>query len=221
MKLLIQILLFALPWCIRRKVLNIMGHRIAQSAHIGMSIILCHRLIMHENSIIGHLTIIKGIDKLELDKNSKIGALNFITGYSVRIKSVFKNVANRNCEFVIGESSSITSRHFFDANGGIYIGKYTQIAGIRSTFLTHSIDVYKNIQTVAPIRIGDYCFCGSNIVVLKGTAIKDYTIVGAGSIVSRSIERGNVMVAGNPATIKKDLNIKDVSFFSRLQAKVE
>lgn len=198
-----------------------MGHQIAPTARIGISIILCHRLIMRENSIIGSLTIVKGIDRLELDKNSKIGALNFITGYSVALKSFFKNVDNRNCEFVIGESSSITSRHFFDVNGGIYIGKFTQIAGIRSTFLTHSIDVYKNIQTVAPIRIGSYCFCGSNTVFLKGVTIKDYTVIGAGSIVSRSIECGNVVVAGNPAIIKKELTIDDVKFFNRTQAKVE
>lgn len=221
MRLFIQILLFALPWCIRRRVLNRMGHQIASTAHIGISIILCHRLIMRENSIIGHLTFVKGIDKLELDKNSKIGALNFITGYSTAIKTFFKNVANRSCEFIIGESSSITSRHFFDVNGGIYIGKFTQIAGIRSTFLTHSIDVYKNTQTVAPIKIGNYCFCGSNTVVLKGVTINDYTIIGAGSVVSRSIGCGNVVIAGNPAIIKKELIIDDVKFFNRTQAKVE
>lgn len=221
MKIIIQIILFILPWCIRRKLLNMMGHQISTSAHIGFSIILCHQLIMHENSLIGHLTLVKGIDKLELNKNSKIGALNFITGYSVRLKSLFRNVNGRNCEFVLGEHSSITSRHFFDVNGGIYIGKYTQIAGIRSTFLTHSIDVYKNIQTVAPIKIGNYCFCGSNILLLKGVTIKDYTIIGAGSIVSRPIERGEVVIAGNPAIIKKKLTIEDVKFFSRSQAKVE
>lgn len=221
MKLIVQILLFILPWSIRRRVLNMMGHQIAPTAHIGISIILCHKLIMDENSTIGHLTLVKGIDRLELKKNSKIGALNFITGYSVALKTVFRNVESRNCEFIIGESSSITSRHFFDVNGGIYIGKFTQIAGIRSTFLTHSIDVYNNIQTTSPIVIGDYCFCGSNIVILKGVIIKDYTVIGAGSIVSRSIERGKVVIAGNPATIKKDLNIDDVKFFCRLQAKVD
>lgn len=221
MRLFVQLILFILPWCVRRKFLNMMGYQIAATAHIGLSIILCRQLIMRENSLIGHFTLVKGIDKLELNKNSKIGALNFITGYSTKLKSFFKNVETRNCEFIIGESSSITSRHFFDVNGGIYIGRFTQIAGIRSTFLTHSIDVYKNIQTVAPIRIGDYCFCGSNIVVLKGVIIKDYTIVGAGSIVSRSIEYGKVVVAGNPAVIKKELIIDDVNFFKRLQAKVE
>ena len=221
MRLFIQVLLFILPWCIRRRILNMMGHQIAPTAHIGISILLCHRLVMRENSIIGHLTFVKGIDRLELDKNSKIGALNFITGYSVALKSFFKNIDNRNCELIIGESSSITSRHFFDVNGGIYIGKFTQIAGIRSTFLTHSIDVYKNIQTVAPIRIGNYCFCGSNIVVLKGITIKDYTVIGAGSIVSRPIEYGSAVVAGNPAVIKKELIVDDVKYFNRTHAKVE
>lgn len=113
MRLFIQVLLFILPWCIRRRILNMMGHQIAPTAHIGISILLCHRLVMRENSIIGHLTFVKGIDRLELDKNSKIGALNFITGYSVALKSFFKNIDNRNCELIIGESSSITSRHFF------------------------------------------------------------------------------------------------------------
>lgn len=198
-----------------------MGYSIDKTAHIGFSIILSQELIMHENSRIGSLTICKNIDKLELDKNSKIGALNFITGYSSCLKQYFKNVQNRKCEFIIGESSSITSRHFFDVNGGIYIGKFTQIAGIRSTFLTHSIDVYKNIQSVSPIKIGDYCFCGSNIIVLKGVVIDDYTIIGAGSVMVHSIGVDKVVVAGNPANIKKHLAISDVAFFTRTHAKVD
>lgn len=92
MRLFIQVLLFILPWCIRRRILNMMGHQIAPTAHIGISILLCHRLVMRENSIIGHLTFVKGIDRLELDKNSKIGALNFITGYSVALKSFFLRI---------------------------------------------------------------------------------------------------------------------------------
>lgn len=221
MKIVIQIILFLFPWFIRRKILILMGYSIDRTAHIGFSIILSHQLIMHENSRIGSFTVCKNIDKLELNKNSKIGALNFITGYSSHLKQYFKNESYRKCEFIIGESSSITSRHFFDVNGGIYIGKFTQIAGIRSTFLTHSIDVYKNIQSASPIKIGDYCFCGSNIIILKGVVIEDYTVIGAGSVIVHSIGAEKVVVAGNPAIIKKHIEIKDVAFFARTQAKVD
>jgi len=56
-----------------------------------------------------------------------------------------------------------------------------------------------------PVLIGDNCFIGARSIILKGVELGDRTIVGAGSVVTRSFP-SDVVVAGNPARIIKKLN---------------
>jgi len=54
-------------------------------------------------------------------------------------------------------------------------------------------------------RIGNNVNIGANVVIIGGVEIGDNVIIGAGSVVIKSVPP-NVMVAGNPAVIKKYLN---------------
>lgn len=58
-----------------------------------------------------------------------------------------------------------------------------------------------------PVNIGDDCFIGVGSVILKGTKIGNNVIVGAGSVVN-GIFPDNVVIAGNPARIVKEINSK-------------
>lgn len=49
------------------------------------------------------------------------------------------------------------------------------------------------------ITIGDSCFIGMNSIIMPGVVLGDHTIVGAGSVVTKSFPQGNVVIAGNPA----------------------
>ena len=52
----------------------------------------------------------------------------------------------------------------------------------------------------APVTLGDNVWLAEGVIVLKGVTIGDNTIVGAGSVVTRSLP-ANAVAAGNPATI--------------------
>lgn len=56
-----------------------------------------------------------------------------------------------------------------------------------------------------PIHIGDACWIGMNAIVLPGVTLAAHTIVGAGSIVTRSFPQGGVIIAGNPARVIREL----------------
>ena len=58
----------------------------------------------------------------------------------------------------------------------------------------------------APVVIGHDCWIGANSTILPGVTIGDYSIIAAGSVVTKDVPSG-VMVAGNPAKIKKELDI--------------
>lgn len=56
-----------------------------------------------------------------------------------------------------------------------------------------------------PISIGDRCWIGMNSVILPGVVLGENTVVGAGSVVTKSFEGGHCVIAGNPAKLIKRL----------------
>lgn len=58
----------------------------------------------------------------------------------------------------------------------------------------------------APVSIGNDCWIGANSIILPGVTIGDYSVVAAGSVVTKDVPSG-VLVAGNPAVIKKKLDL--------------
>ena len=57
------------------------------------------------------------------------------------------------------------------------------------------------------VIIGDKCWIGMNSVILPGVILGENTIVGAGSVVTKSFEKGHCVIAGNPAKIIKKIDI--------------
>lgn len=103
---------------------------------------------------------------------------------------------------VIGDYSAINSFVKIFGHGGISIGNYTQIGpGCLLTTTTHNYN--ENLETqFKPITIGKRVWVGAKSVILPDVSIGDFSVIGAGSIVNRSIPSNSVAV-GNPARIIK------------------
>lgn len=93
--------------------------------------------------------------------------------------------------------------------GKIHIGDYTQIsANVGIISANHSL--YDNRRHEASeVRIGEYCWIGMNAMVLPGVVLGDFTVVGAGSVVTKSFEEGHCVIGGNPARLIKKLDPAD------------
>ena len=88
----------------------------------------------------------------------------------------------------------------------IYIGKGTYIAA-NVGIITANHDL-NDLDKPAPgkdVVIGEKCWIGMNSMILPGTKLGNHTIVGAGSVVTKSFIDGNCVIAGNPAKIIKHL----------------
>lgn len=89
--------------------------------------------------------------------------------------------------------------------GKIYIGDYTQIApGVGIISSNH--DLYDSrIQRTGKVTIGKYCWLGMNSIILPNVELGDFTIVAAGSVVTKSFSEGHCVIGGIPAEKIKDL----------------
>lgn len=61
----------------------------------------------------------------------------------------------------------------------------------------------KIINKVKEMRIGNHCWVGKNVTILKNSILADNTIVGYGAVVSGALTDEYTAIAGNPAKVIK------------------
>ncbi len=216
-KRIISIIIILFPWRIRRWCLiKFWKYEIHPSAKIGFSYIYPRKLIMKSNSSIGHLNVAIHLDLVKLDCSATISRSNWITGFPNGTNSRhFEHQKDRKAQLIIGFHSAITKNHHFDCTNSIEIGNFVTIAGYQSQFLTHSIDVYDNRQDSKAIKIGDYTFLGTNTIVLGGSKLPSYSVLGAKSLLNKAFEEEWKLYAGVPAKAMSDIS-KEAKYFSRI-----
>ncbi|MBR1463143.1 MAG: acyltransferase [Prevotella sp.] len=126
------------------------------------------------------------------------------------------HLGSKQAEIVIGNNVGMSSTCIW-VNNRLTIGNNVNIGG-NCTILdtdTHQIDYqsrrgekradsnnpYTTIQS-APITIEDDVWIGANCIILKGVTIGARSVVGAGSVVTKSIP-ADCIAAGNPCKVLK------------------
>ena len=108
------------------------------------------------------------------------------------------------------------SKNFSSEPYLIEIGDYCRIASDVS-FFTHGglwsqRKKYKNLDYFGRIKIGNYTYIGEGAKIMPGVTIGSDVIIGAGSIVTKSVLDGKI-VAGNPARVVGET----IDFVSKIQ----
>ena len=97
---------------------------------------------------------------------------------------------------------------FISAKKLVHIGKYSMIGPFcQINDQSHSYAkgelIMNQLACIEPVRIGSDCWLGSGVRVLMGVTIGDGSVIGAGSIVTKSIPPYQIW-AGNPARYIRD-----------------
>jgi len=217
MKFLLRLGVMLLPWFLRRHALAVFfGYEIHPTARIGWSWIFPDKLVLREGARIGHFNVALRLARIELGAHALIGRNNWITGFPRSDARHFAHRTDRDPALRLGTHAAITKGHHFDCTDRIEIGGFTTIAGYRSQFLTHSIDVTKNRQDCAPIVIGEYCFVGTAVVALAGSRLPARSVLGAMALLNRPHTEPGWLYAGVPAVPVKALPA-DAKYFHRAE----
>ena len=207
MKAVLQLLFLLLPWPLRRRLLCLcFGYRIDPRSRIGLAFVAPGKLVMEEGASIGHLTVCKGLDLLHLKAHASVGRGNWITGLPAGAAPHFADEADRVSALVVGEHAAVTHRHLIDCTNRVTIGPRTTFAGFRSQILTHSIDLQRNRQRSAPVVLGECCFVGTGVVILAGSVLPDFSVLGAQSLLNKAHGATHTLYAGVPARPVKALD---------------
>jgi len=139
---------------------------------------------------------------LWLEKNS---SLTFCSDHFTLCEGSRIHV-RKNANLIIEGKGFINTETEIDCYENISIGKGTIISS--KCYITDSdqhivVEGSEDKVKTKPIKIGKNVWIGRNVIVLKGVEIGDNSIIGAGSVVTKSIPP-NTMFAGNPAIQIKD-----------------
>ena len=139
----------------------------------------------------------------------------------------FRSIWTRNflrlappCKFPVGYRAVISNPnnikfHVDDLNNfqspGLYLQNFAGTIRLgRGTYIAPNVGIItanhdpSDLDRHVPaedVNIGDQCWIGMNSVVLPGVTLGPRTIVGAGSVVTKSFPDGHCIVAGNPARV--------------------
>ena len=220
MKKFVVLFSLLLPWSLRRRLLEkLFGYILHPTSRIGFALVFPERLVMEAHTRIGDLTVCKNIALLHLGEYSTIGRGNWITGFPLGPSRHFAGEADRRPELIVGEHSAITNRHLIDCTNSVTIGSFSTFAGFGSQLMTHAIDLAANRQSSAPVRIGDRCFVGTNCVLLPGSVLPDFCVLGAKSLLNKPHSQAYTLYGGVPARPIEELP-HDLGYFLRDQGLV-
>ena len=118
---------------------------------------------------------------------------------------------DRECGLTIGNKTELygyTTISVLEPRSQVTIGNNCLLSfsiDIRTSDSHSIIDVAtdKKINHAKNISIGNHVWIGEHVIILKGVAINDDSVVAAGSVVTKSTDEKGIIIAGNPARIVK------------------
>lgn len=174
--------------------------------------ILRLKINVGDNVCINGVILLSGTNAVTIEDNVYINSNQKSNPIGGNVRCYFKTLRDGNIK--IGKGCRL-SNVAITSQSEIIIGRNVYLGGGSKIYDTdfHSLDFndritgggIENSVKSAPIHICDGAFIGAHCIILKGVTIGEKSIVGAGSVVTKSIPPGEIW-AGNPARFLKKID---------------
>jgi acetyltransferase-like isoleucine patch superfamily enzyme len=148
--------------------------------------------------VIGDDVSILGRVDLRTRENGRI-----VIGDRVKLDESVRLVAANDATLEIGADTTVGCYCIFNCGADVRVGAQCLFAGFvyvqaSDHGLARGIPIKSQPHRHAPIRIGDDCWLGSHVSVLRGVSIGDGAVIGSKSVVTADVP-DQAIVAGVPA----------------------
>lgn len=194
------------PSEVKNRLLRRCGWRIGSGVSININLFWSIRAAtLGDGCVIGPFNTFRNLNHLDIGTDSRIGQLNYVTGAPDYQHDPAHNVLQ------LAEHAIIVSRHYLDTSGGLRMGRYSGIGGVRTTIYTHGVDYRTNTHQPRPVVIGEYALLNSNVCIAPGTTVPPRSVVSMGSVLTGRYRPGTLISSGRA----KSLMPVEGAFFTR------
>lgn len=181
------------------------------------------RLIIRE--IVNKITMLIPYFSFLHEQQNPSQRISFMTWYWQKVigynASSYWPVSHRSIvvcpeNILVGKGSfpGLMPGNYIQGLGKIYVGDFSIFAANVGVISANHILTDIGKHELNTVRIGSYCWIGMNAIILPGVILGDFTIVAAGSVVTKPFPEGYCVIGGNPARIIKHLIKEECNRFT-------
>lgn len=158
---------------------------------------LLFKLFYHINSLF-HILLLKCMygNSLQIGRH-----VHFRKGFTLLLDNGAEVSIGPGCFF--NNYCSIVSHDKVVIGGGTIMGEGVKIYDHNHCYADVTIPIKEQGYTSKPICIGQHCWIGSNVMILKGSTIGDNCVIGAGCIIHGNIPNNTVLMNRQDLLVRK------------------
>ncbi|AGB21771.1 hypothetical protein Mycsm_01359 [Mycobacterium sp. JS623] len=186
-------------WVLRR-----LGNEIGENAFLGPNLVWnCGNFSVGDDTIVDPFNLFKGLARVELGSRVRIGRYNQFSAVPA-----YQQFSDKVGLFIMRDISLVTNRHYIDCSGQVIIGHHAAVGGMRTIIQSHEFDLAASGATIGKVTVGEYAMTGACCLLLKDSFVPPYSVLAAGTVMSRQRENGDArrgLYGGVPAKFIREL----------------